>query len=166
MSKRFLIASIVAAGASFAAAAQAETLLFTYTEGSSGYDLSFEQSTSATPASYYTGIYTALPVTEISSNAGSFDTVDWYNSAVHGGFVIDSIGLNVISPQVYSGTEGGPAFAPGVWVGQDQSDGLPGTLTVSLASGVPEPASWALMILGIGLFGVGLRARRPALATT
>ncbi|MEY2882466.1 MAG: motif, partial [Pseudomonadota bacterium] len=32
------------------------------------------------------------------------------------------------------------------------------------APGVPEPASWALLITGFGLVGVSLRRQRPALA--
>ena len=32
-----------------------------------------------------------------------------------------------------------------------------------VVSPVPEPATWALMIAGFGLAGVGLRRRRPAL---
>jgi hypothetical protein len=34
----------------------------------------------------------------------------------------------------------------------------------TVAAGVPEPASWAMMILGVGLAGTGLRARRTRIA--
>ena len=38
--------------------------------------------------------------------------------------------------------------------------------TFSIAKSVPEPAAWALMLVGIGLTGATLRsARKPALAT-
>ncbi len=35
----------------------------------------------------------------------------------------------------------------------------------NLAVPVPEPATWAMMIVGMGLMGVALRSRRQALAT-
>jgi len=35
-----------------------------------------------------------------------------------------------------------------------------GTVTFDAAAAVPEPASWALMIAGFGLVGIGARARR------
>lgn len=40
--------------------------------------------------------------------------------------------------------------------GQAEADG---TITSKLASAVPEPASWAMMILGLGLTGAFLRRR-------
>lgn len=43
---------------------------------------------------------------------------------------------------------------------------LPTSVTIALApvaGGVPEPATWALMILGFGMAGVGMRARRRRL---
>jgi hypothetical protein len=41
--------------------------------------------------------------------------------------------------------------------------GYGGETTFSLVAGVPEPASWALMIVGFGL--VGVTARRHSRAT-
>ena len=37
--------------------------------------------------------------------------------------------------------------------------------TVAFTPGVPEPASWALMILGVGAVGASLRQRRRAVAS-
>ena len=34
----------------------------------------------------------------------------------------------------------------------------------SIAAGVPEPAAWAMMILGMGAIGAASRRRKPALA--
>lgn len=61
-------------------------------------------------------------------------------------------GLNTLSFVV---TDTGPPSALLV-------SGLSGT---ALEGGVPEPASWALMIGGFGLAGAALRRRRPAAAT-
>jgi len=167
MSTRLLIASIGAGALSLAAAAHAETLLFTYTEVG-GYDVSFELPSDPPSTSYYTGIFTALPVIGSKSNYGAFSSVDWYSSRLYGGFVIDSIRLNVFAPQIYSGSENDPVFAPGVFFGVDQGNHLKGTLTVTDPSNdpsptiVPEPASWALMLIGIGALGTCLRVRKAA----
>ena len=40
-----------------------------------------------------------------------------------------------------------------------------GPVAVPFAGGIPEPASWALMILGFGGVGAGLRRRRTGIAT-
>ncbi len=37
-------------------------------------------------------------------------------------------------------------------------------LWTDIATGVPEPTTWALMLSGFGLAGVALRRRRVALA--
>lgn len=40
-----------------------------------------------------------------------------------------------------------------------------GTATGSFSSAVPEPGTWAMMLLGFGLVGAAMRRRRPAVAT-
>jgi hypothetical protein len=59
-----------------------------------------------------------------------------------------------------------------VWTGINTTDGGGYVTLVSAATagggisggGVPEPSTWALMIMGFGLAGLGLRRRRAALA--
>ncbi len=47
--------------------------------------------------------------------------------------------------------------------GDDSSFYGPALDSVSIAAGVPEPATWAMMILGFGVVGGGLRRRRAAM---
>lgn len=67
-------------------------------------------------------------------------------------------------PQTYTFDYG---FAPG---SSDVGLGLEGQAIVDnfsfgpVATGVPEPASWAMMILGVGLAGAGVRSRRTRVA--
>jgi PEP-CTERM motif len=53
-------------------------------------------------------------------------------------------------------------FANGVLFGPTGSYG--GTINVQAIPNVPEPATWAMMLLGFGAIGWQLRRRRPVLA--
>jgi hypothetical protein len=70
--------------------------------------------------------------------AGDFS--NWYNFSVTSGFVT---GTNTLDFIVYN-------------------TGGPGGLRVEMAGGVPEPASWAMMLGGFGLVGGAMRSRRKA----
>jgi hypothetical protein len=59
-----------------------------------------------------------------------------------------------VTARAYSNNEGGFAGTSGALV----------TTFSTVAGGVPEPASWALMIVGFGLVGGSLRQRRSAIA--
>jgi uncharacterized protein (TIGR03118 family) len=76
---------------------------------------------------------------------------------------LDENGSPIVLPGLWAiqfgnGAAGGPAnelyFAAGIG---DENQGLFGEI-----SAVPEPGAWAMMILGVGLMGASLRARRRA----
>lgn len=46
------------------------------------------------------------------------------------------------------------------WTWGSDANGNADSLTLNIAGGVPEPAAWALMLLGMGGLGAVLRARR------
>lgn len=99
---------------------------------------------------------------------------------------VSSDGINWISVGAVGGSTAGvdiDAFGFGTssnfsWVrltdvaAADQTTGITvgadidavGAISTVRAASVPEPATWATMILGFGLVGVGLRRRRAALA--
>lgn len=62
-------------------------------------------------------------------------------------------------PERYRGGE----FAMPGWVTFNSMDAGTFTLTYGGAAYVPEPATWALMILGLGAIGAAMRRSRPAL---
>lgn len=68
--------------------------------------------------------------------------------------------------QLFIGTLSAPIFKLGEFVLLDQT-GTKQRLSISAAplSAVPEPATWAMMLLGFGMVGFGLR-RRAARVTT
>ena len=81
-----------------------------------------------------------------------------------GGKTIFSVPLSLTGSNtlLFSYDSPGGAFAGPQGTG-DEAWGLR-DITVNATGGVPEPASWALMIGGFGLAGAALRRRRAALA--
>ena len=52
----------------------------------------------------------------------------------------------------------------GTYVWSWGGDGNADSLTINIAGSVPEPSTWALMLLGFGLAGVAMRRRSGAVA--
>lgn len=94
-----------------------------------------------------------------------------------GGSLLDpyaDCGCGDFQPLFYDGTSPvqailfGSSLAPITFGGEDHMfDAILGRLVAgdeSILLGVPEPASWGLMLVGFGTIGLGLRGRRPRLA--
>jgi hypothetical protein len=153
------LAAIAIAATLATGAAQASTLHFNYSENG-GIDFSFKQSSNPTPISYGPGFATEAPVSDWTGNIGPYSSIAWFNSKANGMFDTIDGSYIVFGPQVYSGPESAPVFAPGVFAGADQTNGLSGTLTVT---SVPEASTWAMMLLGFaGLGFAGYRTSRKA----
>jgi len=66
--------------------------------------------------------------------------------------------FNVAGPQLYSGSESTPtmlAFGPTLFTDLDSG----AQITISAVESVPEPATWATMVIGFGLIGAAYRTR-------
>lgn len=162
-----IAAAAVAGSLITASGAVATTLDFVYQEnlGFFTIDASWSQPSSPAPLSATPLQFTDVPVsngvyafgaTGSPPTTGTFSDVDFYNAAFSGplgpgGFEAGPVGD--FGPQLYSGTETAPMFAPGTYSLAN------GTLTVT---SVPEPAAWALMLIGFGGIGVFARSRRRA----
>jgi hypothetical protein len=147
-----LIASIAAVLA--AAAAPAATLVFTYTTpNDDAGSASWTQSSTPTVVASYPNIYTTVSVTDglahpPGSPAYAFSQVYFAGGGADGGFNILGSGISPSGPQIYTGMTSAPSFATGTY----DLDG--GTLTVT---GVPEPAAWSMMLVGVAALGGRLR---------
>jgi hypothetical protein len=92
----------------------------------------------------------------------------FYSAGFGGGFKMepnDNVGNQLIAtngPQLYTGPESSPTVLTGTFALTSQfSPSRNYTLTITdLAAAVPEPASWALMLIGFGATGAALRSRR------
>lgn len=146
--------------------AKAETLYFDFASGSPGGPI--EAATwfqSSNPVAGPSSIY---PLTGFSVNVtngnfyeiftvggtphtGTFNHIDYTG----GGFDVgNSVNVNPLGGGAFfSFSNGNPVFSPGVYIF--------GTLTVTaFSSGVPEPATWTVMLAGFGGLGAAVRARR------
>ncbi|HWF01502.1 MAG TPA: PEPxxWA-CTERM sorting domain-containing protein [Caulobacteraceae bacterium] len=138
-----------------APAAEATQLLFSFVEtGEGALSWSYQQPSNPTPLTFANTEYTDIAVSDwTGADAPESRMLYWAG----GGFVDEQDSLYSASPQIFSGTEKNPVFAPGSFAFTDGADGLDGTLTITAT---PEPAGWALMIVGVGFTGAALRVRR------
>lgn len=164
MLSRLLIAAVSSAVLGLACSATAETLYFNYVE-QGGINFSYEQDSAPTPDNYSTNNTTEVPITFVSGDIGPYNDMGYHNGTYTiGGLYTPDTLVTAAGPQLYSGSETNPIFAPGSFALYDITDSESGKLTVTDV--VPEPSTWALMLLGVGALGLSLRRRseRSALA--
>jgi hypothetical protein len=80
-----------------------------------------------------------------------------FGYAIAGGNFSNPFFASFLQPPEYLEFFSAPPFTPGV-VGPEDSE-LPIRFSATLAA-VPEPASWALMLAGLGMLGLTTRCRR------
>lgn len=163
--KFLMTASAVFLTATMSGAASAATLLFNFV-GPSG-TATFQLLSNPTPD---------FSQTFIGSDQFSFNNVSGTYGGVAGTASSISFGNGIFSsfslvapnlgftqfgsPVLFSGPPGSPTFSTGTFTLINPFFGN-GTLTISEATAaVPEPATWAMMLLGFGAMGVTMRRRR------
>jgi hypothetical protein len=88
---------------------------------------------------------------------GDYSTIDAFNPNSSGTFTKALTGGTTYSVQLYNNANAG--FGP------DTFSAMDGAFAWSITgAGVPEPASWAMLIAGFGMVGGTLRARRRVVA--
>lgn len=91
--------------------------------------------------------------------------VQFFSADAGGGFInldpADKTGtssfLSLLGPQLYSGTEAAPTLLTGNFTLFDAFSNAPISLSVAA---VPEPATWAMLVVGFGIAGLSKRSRR------
>ena len=119
-----------------------------------------------------TGQSFTFGVSPESSNDGGFGP-NGINVLINGTVGSTAVSLSVLDSQIHSGTVNGGGLTDayvlqgGCPSGCDYGDAIevsqaPGMYTFQLSGGVPEPATWTMMLVGVCSIGAGLRMRRAS----
>jgi hypothetical protein len=145
---------------------------------------SWTQDQNPTPIAYVNDYYTTVPVFD-ATGLGNDTAVTWYSgtNGQLGGFTNYSEDFNVLAPTSYSFVESAPTFVPGRYDGVDISPNFTYTTvyyTITVLpdpaftpkfarldlsdppASVPEPGTWAMMLVGLGMIGLVYRRRQNA----
>lgn len=169
-----LALSVAAFASANATAADAATYVFSLK--SSQYNATFELPDSPSVGScYVAGSYFCFDGVQgtLNNAAHTFDglifTSTNYFAGGNGGFSYDAdFSQYFVGTQLYTGSESSPTFKLGSFnLTAFTNPSVTGTLTISNpTSGVPEPATWAMMLLGFGAVGGAMRRRRQKITVS
>ena len=135
-----------------ASAANASVYLFSLT---GPHTATFSLNSSPTPSATGTGFFTLLNVSGTSDGAATtFSQLNFFDSAHDGGYNLFG------GPQLFTGTLASPTFTLGTFALSDNGfASFNYSLSITNAAAVPEPATWAMMLLVFAGMGVALRHR-------
>lgn len=165
MGLKRLLTHIAATTALFAAAtgAQAGTYQFSLT---GDYTASWQLQSNPIPDDSADGVgFVLWDVDGFPDAALGVADVFFWEGSFGGGLQIDdyyggSVLVSTEGPQLYTGTNANPVFKLGTFALTEYNGSGSYTLTVTDVTAVPEPASIALMLGGLGLVGTAATRRR------
>lgn len=165
---RMLLISAAAAALATPAAANAATVLFDFT-GDDGRSFTFTLEQGQTPDQAVSfGSATRIQFFDVP---GTFTGLEGmsniaFGTGFFGSLQVSALGGNTFGgPDLFDGSETNPQFNLGEFELIPTAltpAGAGGSLTISQVAAVPEPATWAMMLVGFGFAGMMLRRRRTA----
>lgn len=92
------------------------------------------------------------------------DDLTFYEFGQGGGFSITrgytGMGIRYYGAQLFGGALDAPVFSPAIFTLDNDFFPNSSTLTITSMSAVPEPATWMMLIAGLGLAGSAVRQGR------
>lgn len=144
----------------FATPVSAAQFLFNFAHSIPEQSFSFSLDSDPVPDAFNASQFAFFGV-PITTGAGVVVTqIDFFDS-IYGGLNVGTASsfVGYRGPTLYSGPASNPHFLTGTFA--LAGSGGAGTLTISdLSSAVPEPGTWAMMIVGFGGVGSMVRASR------
>lgn len=164
--RRFLTATALCAAAAVASPAMAAPIItFAPTQSDGSTSATFSDTGISTGS--FTDTFTfSLPAGLVSSTISSIFTTSQMNNVNFSSVTFDGTAYNIVSQgQVEFRTLLSDPIASGLQTlaisgNSGGNASYAGTLSFAAASAVPEPATWAMMILGMGAVGFALRSAK------
>jgi hypothetical protein len=169
MKTRSLLFSATALLLATAVPASAATLLYSFaptTAGTQRFSFNVDSNptvTGVTPFQFNTNVQNLTVGGVVQTGVRSFT---FYTSGGDGGLENTQIVGAYLGPQLFSGQISTPTLLTGTFSLFGGPGGAAGTLTVSTVAPIPEPATWAMMMIGFGLAGAAIRRRKVATRVT
>jgi hypothetical protein len=138
---------------------KADTLDFTFT-GVGNLAISFSLPSNPVPVVPQPGVGFAIQNVLVTQGPVTATSLLTFASESNGGGLIIVPGASFIGPQLYTGTETSPAFAPSHFALTDMSNNSPVSLVIAAAQ-VPEPSPIALIVPLTLVVGLISRRTRP-----
>jgi hypothetical protein len=166
--RNIALAGVAMAAAAASLPAAAVPLSFTLT---GSRDASFVLDSNPTPTTFSSTILGGNNFGDqisFANVAGTFGGTPGFASIGFGTGIFATLNVNsatlgftqLVGPNLFSGTAANPVFSTGTFNLSGLVSGNSVLTISSLVSAAPEPGTWAMMILGFGMAGAGLRYRR------
>ena len=169
MKKLALLFSATSMFLATAVPASAATLLFSFTPSTTGaqrfsFNVDSNPTVFGTTASQFSTNVQNLIVGGVAQTG--IRSFTFYATGLDGGLESNVTG-GYLGPQLFTGATTAPTLRVGSFGLFDGPNGASGTLSIStVVAAIPEPGTWAMMVLGFGLAGAAIRRRSIAMRVT